>query len=614
LSSGALTIQTSKQNGQSGLKTELDAKKLVSILFKDRRELNASVKRVADVVTEEISKPAWIELGKEILQIEGDVAPEIEINPPSDWQQTLKDLSNGKLNVIYNGEIINLSIDEKLSASEDEIVVRATGFKGLSSSLPTVQESATMRAKSNLEQQLDAVDNFWNSPLPFGQEFTEKVENQFGVKITSGNAILGSTLAFVSGSYIASYNYYLSEIEAAEKEAAAKRKQVAEKKKAAAAKKKAENGEKAMEKKKSQNDKKAEDKQIISAEKKVVKTKKEETKDNKEKENTDLFSTVFDFTDTQEGSMKSVDSFERIDDAIMGGISLSSLKFVENKPYASWSGVCRTDGGGFCGMRTLPLREPISIVDKDGIFLDCRLNSDNEPECRVWKVTLRSDTSRGEQVYQAAFEIPKRSNDNILGDDDSWSRVKIPFESFQLVRGPRLVVEGPKFDTSAGVYQIGVTLSKFVIGVNTTEVENFRPGYFDLQYQRIGFYEKTSSDTTNEMKSIEAPGTLTKEESNRKRPILLKILLPVTKLLFSEKARRRRSAMNILKEKRGMNRAKVFLFGLKSKSKSIGFIPSIAKTLSIIGIDAFRFTVFAILRVFLFYPLKLVRNILKTVR
>ena len=55
---------------------------------------------------------------------------------------------------------------------------------------------------------------------------------------------------------------------------------------------------------------------------------------------------VFDFSAVDDDSKRdAVDSFERIDDAIMGGISLSSLKDVPGEPYASWSGVCRTDGG-----------------------------------------------------------------------------------------------------------------------------------------------------------------------------------------------------------------------------------------------------------------------------
>lgn len=53
---------------------------------------------------------------------------------------------------------------------------------------------------------------------------------------------------------------------------------------------------------------------------------------------------VFDFSDTEKDA-KSIESFERIDDAIMGGISTSTLRDVSNRPYASWSGVCREDGG-----------------------------------------------------------------------------------------------------------------------------------------------------------------------------------------------------------------------------------------------------------------------------
>ena len=62
------------------------------------------------------------------------------------------------------------------------------------------------------------------------------------------------------------------------------------------------------------------------------------------------YTPVFDFSLTDPViKEKSANSFERIDDAIMGGISQSSLRDIPNQPYASWSGVCRTDGGGFCG-------------------------------------------------------------------------------------------------------------------------------------------------------------------------------------------------------------------------------------------------------------------------
>ena len=42
---------------------------------------------------------------------------------------------------------------------------------------------------------------------------------------------------------------------------------------------------------------------------------------------------------------ETISKFERLDDAIMGGISTSSLRNVPNRPYAMFSGVCRLDGG-----------------------------------------------------------------------------------------------------------------------------------------------------------------------------------------------------------------------------------------------------------------------------
>ena len=49
---------------------------------------------------------------------------------------------------------------------------------------------------------------------------------------------------------------------------------------------------------------------------------------------------IFDFA-----NQTTVSRFERIDDAIMGGISLSSLKQSSEETFARWSGICRLDGG-----------------------------------------------------------------------------------------------------------------------------------------------------------------------------------------------------------------------------------------------------------------------------
>lgn len=304
---------------------------------------------------------------------------------------------------------------------------------------------------------------------------------------------------------------------------------------------------------------------------------------------------IFDFT-SDETSSEAIKSFDRIDDAIMGGISTSSLRDVKDEKYASWSGVCRVDGGGFCGFRTLPFVEPLNVTGADGVFVDCRLASDDEPERRIWKTTVRTESGyRGEQVYQAEFEIPK------MEDREEWSRIQVPFDSFRLVRGPRLVPDGEPINVTAGLFQIGFTMSKFQMAANTTELVNFRPGYFELQLQRIGVF----SESTSSVGSVDVK-TETKREMMKNQSIMLKILRPVFKLLFSEKANRRKVAMKILKEKRGMGHLQAILFGMKLRSKNMLF--SLTKTLSIVGIDAFRFSLINTMKLVLFYPLVAIRR------
>ena len=313
-------------------------------------------------------------------------------------------------------------------------------------------------------------------------------------------------------------------------------------------------------------------------------------------------------------------------------------------PYASWSGVCRTDGGGFCGMRTLPFVEPLQVVDAmkeqqegegeevtttvgeaaKGLYVKCRLTSDNEPHRRVWKMTLRTDTSRGELVYQSQFQLPESSSPPLLLDPSStqeqeWHTIQIPFDNFLQVRGPRVVPNGLELDLTKGLYQIGMTMSKFQLGLNTTEITNFRPGYFELQIQQIGlYYENDNGDKKEVVQKIEDESkeiqTLTKGEMMKKRPLILKVLLTFSKILFSEKANRRKSAMNILRNKRNMTRTQAIMFGLRSRSKSVGLFRSVVKTMSIIAIDVFRTVSKKALTIGLVYPLRLVRGLVGFVK
>ena len=229
---------------------------------------------------------------------------------------------------------------------------------------------------------------------------------------------------------------------------------------------------------------------------------------------------IFDFSETD-----TVSKFDRIDDVIMGGVSSSTLMNVTGAPYAKWFGNCRVDGGGFCGLRTLPFENPLSVAGADGFYLDVRLASDSEPERRVWKMTTRVKPDRGEQLYQAMYEFSQDA------DCQEWSRVRVPFSAFKLVRGPRMVPGGPPLNVTGGLYQIGMTMSKFGIAENTTEIENFRPGFFELQIKQMGVYKEPSN---TKLIDLITPKVLSKDEASKRQPLLLKLLLPVSKLFFTE--------------------------------------------------------------------------------
>jgi Complex I intermediate-associated protein 30 (CIA30) len=165
-------------------------------------------------------------------------------------------------------------------------------------------------------------------------------------------------------------------------------------------------------------------------------------------EDDSLFYPIFSFADSPS---EMVEKFDRIDDVIMGGISSSVLMPVDDDAtgpghsYAKWFGNIRVDGGGFCGIRTLPFVDALNVTTKlgstadaavaavaGGFYVTCRLASDNEPERRVWKMSTRVRPDRGEQLYQARFHLPRKD----INQSSSWDVIQVPFDDFKLVRGP----------------------------------------------------------------------------------------------------------------------------------------------------------------------------------
>jgi hypothetical protein len=170
LSRGAFVIRTSADQGDALMKTQIDSKSLVKTLFSNRKGLSESLGRIQKSVQQELKEPVWLELQKELMDIEGDVAPTIQFTPPADIQQAVKDFAQGKINLLLNGEIVNIAVEPSFSEEEDDLVIKVKGFKG--ELLPyqiAAREARAEARKGPIETQLakyEAFWEFWNQPYP----------------------------------------------------------------------------------------------------------------------------------------------------------------------------------------------------------------------------------------------------------------------------------------------------------------------------------------------------------------------------------------------------------------------------------------------------------------
>jgi Complex I intermediate-associated protein 30 (CIA30) len=340
-----------------------------------------------------------------------------------------------------------------------------------------------------------------------------------------------------------------------------------------------------------------------------------------------------------------VDVVDRLDDAIMGGISTSAVVHSSSSTSsasgcAKWFGVCREDGGGFCGWRTNPFKAALNVSKDDGLYVTARLSSDDDLHRRVWKVSTRTRPDRGEQLYQAPLLWPSEAN------IEGWRTVRVPFESFRLVRGPRIVPDGPPLDVSGGIYQIGMTMGKFKFGGGETGIdanangtaaaaaaaavvrstlEDFRPGFFQLDLKEIGAYRTVSEpaqDYDNEQgaavetttnaaatSTLAAPShdvILTKAEAQKARPVWIRLLAPVLKLVFlSESRQRRKSALRLLQQRYQWNAVQAVRFVLRQRARSVGYPRAVGRAARIAAEEVVRCVVGLPLRVALLYPIRL---------
>ena len=273
-------------------------------------------------------------------------------------------------------------------------------------------------------------------------------------------------------------------------------------------------------------------------------------------------SASFDLLDLRSGASDAVavaaQAWERVDDVVMGGVSSSAIgPDLAGRDCLVWAGKCRTQGGGFTGCRSVALKTPLDLTAFDGISIVCGLESDDEPARRTWKATVRTQNNRGEVVYQASFVPPVSVASSKAKDaegDAIPTEVRIPWESFRLVRGPVVVPDVPPLsaDQCGEVYGLGLIMSRF--GPNGP-MPDFRDGPFRLALHRYGVYALNGDgiDPPLTLPRAATLGDRSSENSGRMKNSPLSLVLgPLIKLVFSEKARRRRRCRELLKERYGI--------------------------------------------------------------
>ena len=101
-----------------------------------------------------------------------------------------------------------------------------------------------------------------------------------------------------------------------------------------------------------------------------------------------------------------------------------------------------------------------------------------------------------------------------------------------------MVKEGPPLNVSSGLFQLGMTMSKFAWN-RTGEIENFRDGFFEVKIKSMGLYydESEVERQSTVIASSGQPEILSRDEAKKKKSVLFKLLGPLVRIVFFSEAR-----------------------------------------------------------------------------
>ena len=148
----------------------------------------------------------------------------------------------------------------------------------------------------------------------------------------------------------------------------------------------------------------------------------------------------------------SVDTWEPVDDRVMGGCSTSRLRY-DPMGHAVFEGTVRSDNnGGFASVRT----HAMDLGAKNANAYVLKVNSDG----KRYKFNLRMEDSFDGVTYQTGFVTPA----------DVWTSLRLPVSQFTATFRGRPVPGAPILDPTL-VRQAGLMIAERQFGVFSLKVQ-----------------------------------------------------------------------------------------------------------------------------------------------
>jgi uncharacterized protein YbjT (DUF2867 family) len=175
--------------------------------------------------------------------------------------------------------------------------------------------------------------------------------------------------------------------------------------------------------------------------------------------------TLFDFTNPS-ADIKEI--WGAIDDVVMGGVSESNIRLINNRAVFSGN-VSTANNGGFASVRSRNFENPLDLSNYEGIEL--RVQGDG----KRYKFIIRNEEKWDGVGYCYSF-------DTIY---NCQTTIRIPFKELIPVFRAKTIRDAGTFDASK-VYSMQLMLSKFEYDGALNP--NFSPGLFSLEIESIKAY------------------------------------------------------------------------------------------------------------------------------